>query len=62
MDMLWESRMLPIGTTVWVYGEDVEAANEKPTMPTTTTTTTLAPDVSDSTASIESSPVTTAPA
>lgn len=40
MDMLWASRMLPIGTKVWVYGDDVEAKNEKPTMPTTTTSTT----------------------
>ena len=50
MDMLWDSRMLPIGTRVWVYGDDVEAKNEKPTMPSTTTststTTTVVPDTS----------------
>ena len=64
MDMLWDSRMLPVGTKVWVYGEDIEAENEKPTMPTTTTTTTstTAPAVPDSTASTESSPDTTSPA
>jgi len=56
MDMLWDSRMLPIGTRVWVYGDDVEAKNEKPTMPsTTTTTTTTTTGAPDSSAPVESS-------
>jgi len=43
MDMIWETGILPKGTTVWVYGDDVEAENEKPEMPTTTTSTTVPP-------------------
>ncbi|MEY3093209.1 MAG: hypothetical protein RIU67_1992 [Actinomycetota bacterium] len=41
MDMIWETGILPKGTPVWVYGNDVEAENEKPEMPTTTTSTTV---------------------
>ena len=40
MDMIWETGILPKGTPVWVYGNDLEAENEKPEMPTTTTSTT----------------------
>ena len=41
MDMIWETGILPKGTPVWVYGNDLEAENEKPEMPTTTTSTTM---------------------
>ena len=41
MDMIWETGILPKGTPVWVYGNDIEAENEKPEMPTTTTTTSV---------------------
>jgi len=61
MDMLWESKMLPIGTKVWVYGDDVEATNEKPTMPTTTTTTTTLAPTTDPVATESSMPATSAP-
>ncbi|MFM8945634.1 MAG: L,D-transpeptidase, partial [Actinomycetota bacterium] len=61
MDMLWASKMLPIGTKVWVYGDDVEATNEKPTMPTTTTTTTTLAPTTDPVATESSMPATSAP-
>ncbi|MBU3717204.1 MAG: murein L,D-transpeptidase [Actinobacteria bacterium] len=41
MDMIWETGILPKGTPVWVYGNDIEAENEKPEMPTTTTSTSV---------------------
>ena len=41
MDMIWASGLLPKKTSVWVYGNDVEAIGEPPVVPTTTTTTTL---------------------
>ena len=41
MDMIWATGILPKGTPVWVYGNDLEAENEKPEMPTTTTSTTV---------------------
>jgi len=61
MDMLWDSKMLPIGTKVWVYGDDVEAANEKPTMPTTTTTTTTLAPTTDAVTPESSTSPTAAP-
>lgn len=61
MDMLWDSKMLPIGTKVWVYGDDIEAANEKPTMPTTTTTTTTLAPTTDAVTPESSTSPTAAP-
>ena len=44
MDMIWASGLLPKKTSVWVYGNDIEAIGEPPVVPTTTTTTTLPVD------------------
>ena len=44
MDMIWASGLLPKGTPVWVYGEDIEPTGPPLTLPPTTTiapTTTL---------------------
>ncbi|MEZ5258425.1 MAG: L,D-transpeptidase family protein [Ilumatobacteraceae bacterium] len=45
MDMIWDSELVPQGTTVVVYGADVEAKGPRPTVPPATaaptTTTTL---------------------
>jgi hypothetical protein len=43
MDMIWASGLLPKKTSVWVYGNDIEAEGEPPVIPTTTTTTTTLP-------------------
>ena len=43
MDMIWASGLLPKKTSVWVYGNDIEAEGEPPVVPTTTTTTTTLP-------------------
>ena len=40
MDMIWASGLIPKKTSVWVYGNDIEAEGEPPVIPTTTTTTT----------------------
>ena len=44
MDMIWASGLIPKKTSVWVYGNDIEAEGEPPVIPTTTTTTTLPVD------------------
>ncbi|MFM8383013.1 MAG: L,D-transpeptidase, partial [Actinomycetota bacterium] len=33
MDMIWASGLVPIGTPVWVYGDDVPAFGEPPVPP-----------------------------
>ena len=45
MDMIWDSGVIPKGTTVVVYGSDVEPTGPPPTLPpTTVSTTTLPPE------------------